>query len=89
METVLILAALGACAIAGVIVLALNARARRPPLRMGTDLHEDDENLLLASVAPPESPIDRSEAVLDLDPVDPRRGDRHTERSHRRQGDTP
>ncbi|WP_375462669.1 hypothetical protein [uncultured Methylobacterium sp.] len=70
METVLILAAVTACAAAGLVALALTARGRRAPLRMDSDLDEVDERMVLASVAPPASPIDRSAAVSDLDPVD-------------------
>lgn len=70
METVLILAAVAACVIAGLVVVALSARGRRAPLRMDSDLDEADERMLLAAAAPAASPIDRSGAVLDLDPVD-------------------
>lgn len=69
METLLILAAVAACAAAGIVALRLVARGRREPLRMDSDHDAADEALLLAEVGPSESPIDRSDAVLDLDPI--------------------
>ncbi|WP_375457349.1 hypothetical protein [uncultured Methylobacterium sp.] len=69
METFVILAAVTACAAAGVVVAALARRGRRGALRMDSDLDAEDEALLLAEIGPPESPIDRSAAVLDLDPI--------------------
>ena len=69
METLLILAAALACAVAGTLVLRLLARGRRAPLRLDSEHDADDEALLLAEIGPSRSPIDRSGAVLDLDPI--------------------
>lgn len=69
METLLILAAVLACASAGITALRLLARGRREPLRLDSEHDVADEALLLAEIGPSESPIDRSGAVLDLEPV--------------------
>ncbi|HEX8416293.1 MAG TPA: hypothetical protein VF641_01690 [Methylobacterium sp.] len=75
METVLILAAIVAVAISVVAVTRTMARARRPPLRLPhEEAIEDDDGQTIDSFAPPpESPIDRSGRVLDLEPVEPPR----------------
>ncbi|TXM74654.1 hypothetical protein FV226_06160 [Methylobacterium sp. WL12] len=69
METLLILAAVTACAVAGTVVLRLLARGRRAPLHLDSEHDVEDEALLLAEIGPSRSPIDRSGAVLDLDPI--------------------
>ncbi|MCJ2106089.1 hypothetical protein MKK70_12020 [Methylobacterium sp. E-041] len=69
METLLILAAVAACAVAGTVVLWLLARGRREPLRLDSEHDAADEALLLAEIGPTASPIDRSGAVLDLEPI--------------------
>ena len=69
METLLILAAVTACAVTGTLVLWLLARGRRAPLRLDSEHDAADEALLLAEIGPSRSPIDRSGAVLDLDPI--------------------
>lgn len=69
METLLILAAVAACAVAGTVVLRLLARGRREPLHLDSEHDPADEALLLAEIGPSASPIDRSGAVLDLDPI--------------------
>ncbi|GJE60244.1 hypothetical protein MPOCJGCO_2355 [Methylobacterium trifolii] len=73
MELVLILAAVVACAIAGLAVAALSARSRRPPLRMDSEFDERDEDLLLAEIGPSTSPIDRTAEVIDPEPARPAR----------------
>lgn len=78
METLLILAAVAACAVAGTVVLRLLARGRREPLHLDSEHDPADEALLLAEIGPSTSPIDRSGAVLDLDPI--RVGDDETPR---------
>ena len=65
MELILILAAILACIVAGVAVFALAARQRRPPLRLGSEHDEHDEDLLLADVGPSHSPIDRTAEILE------------------------
>lgn len=70
MERLLIILAVLVCVAAGVAVVAMSARGRRPPLRMGADLDADDEHLLLDSVGTPGSPIDRSAQVLDAQVLD-------------------
>ena len=69
MELILILAAILACFVAGVAVFAISARHRRPPLRLGNEFDERDEDLLLAEVGPSRSPIDRTADVLEPEPV--------------------
>lgn len=70
MERLLIILAVLVCVVAGIAVVAMSVRGRRPPLRMDGDLDEDDAHLLLGSVGTPESPIDRSAQVLDAQVVD-------------------
>lgn len=70
MELVLILAALAACVVAGLVVAILAARSRRPDLRMGSEIEDHEEDYLLASVGPKDSPIDRSAEVLDIEAID-------------------
>ncbi len=69
METLVILAAVAACAVAGTVVLRLLARGRREPLHLDSEHDPADEALLLAKIGPSASPIDRSGAVLDLLPI--------------------
>jgi hypothetical protein len=85
MERLLIILAVLTCAAVGVAVVAMSARGRRPPLRMDSELDETDEHMVLSSVGPLKSPIDRSAQVLDaqvldLEPVEaPRRIEDRTE----------
>lgn len=75
METTLILAAVAALAISGVMVATMMTRSRRPELRMGReeDLAADGEETLMRSIEPPRaSPIDRSATILDIEPVSER-----------------
>lgn len=73
MEMVLILAAVAALAISGVTVAAMASRSRRPSLRLP---HEDaideasEDGVLEEFERPLPSPIDRSGAVLDLEPIE-------------------
>ena len=83
MELVLIVCAVLACAIAGVAVAAAAARARRPPLRLDSELDERDEDLVLASVGPSHSPIDRSAEIIDVEPAAPPRLTGRTEAAGR------
>jgi hypothetical protein len=64
MELLLILGAVLACTVAGVIVVRMSAQSRRPPLRLDSELDARDEDLL-TRVGPARSPIDRSAEVLD------------------------
>lgn len=77
MEMVLILAAVAALAVSGVVVAAMAARSRRPPLRLPHEhgIDEASEDGLIDDFETPlPSPIDRTGAVLDLDPIErPRR----------------
>ncbi|AWN35290.1 hypothetical protein [Methylobacterium radiodurans] len=68
MELLLILGAVLACTVAGVIVVRMSAQGRRPPLRLDSELDARDEDLL-TRVGPIRSPIDRSAEVLDAEPV--------------------
>lgn len=70
MELILILAAVLACIVAGVAVVALSARQRRPPLRLDSEHDEHDEDLLLAEVGPSHSPIDRTAEVLEAEVIE-------------------
>lgn len=73
MEIILILVAVVALAISGVVVSGTMARTRRPPLRLPHEEHLDDgdEERLMESLEPPRpSPIDRSGPVLDLEPIE-------------------
>jgi hypothetical protein len=72
METVLILAALAALAVSGVAVSVIAARSRRPPLRLPHEHDLADEDETDDFEPRPASPIDRSGAVLDLEPIEPR-----------------
>ncbi|WP_336488644.1 hypothetical protein [Methylobacterium nigriterrae] len=72
METLLILAAVVACAAVGVMAVSMTRRARRPPMRMPHDLDDDDTDMLIGSLGRPESPIDRTAPILDLEPLEPR-----------------
>ncbi|KAB1075716.1 hypothetical protein [Methylobacterium planeticum] len=72
----MILAAVVACAIAGVMVLSMTKRSRRAPMRMPNELDDDDTEMLLGTIRRPESPIDRTVQILDLEPIarEPARG---------------
>lgn len=75
METILILVAGAAFAIACVTVLAMSARGRRPPLRLPHehDIAEREEADLIDTLdLPPASPIDREGSTMDLEPIEPR-----------------
>ena len=65
MERLFIILAILVFAVAIVAVAAMAARGRREPLRMGSELDIEDEDLLIGSVGPRKSPIDRSAQVLD------------------------
>ncbi|MCJ2140490.1 hypothetical protein [Methylobacterium sp. E-066] len=65
MERLLIILAVLICAVAGVAVIAMAARGRRKPLRMGSELDAEDEHLLIGPVGPSPSLIDRQAEVLD------------------------
>ena len=76
MEMVLILAAVAVLAVSGVTVAAMASRSRRPSLRLphedAIDEASEDGELEEFEKALP-SPIDRSNAVLDLEPIDAER----------------
>jgi len=65
MERLLIILAVLICVVAGVAVIAMAARGRREPLRMGSELDVEDEHLLIGTLGPQRSPIDRQADVLD------------------------
>ncbi|MCJ2123575.1 hypothetical protein [Methylobacterium sp. J-077] len=60
MERLLFILALVAFVVAGLAVAAMTARGRREPLRMGSELDAEDEDLVIGSVGPRISPIDRT-----------------------------
>ena len=66
MARLLIILAIVAFVVAGLAVAAMTARGRREPLRMNSELDVADEDLLIGSVGPRVSPIDRT--AQDLDP---------------------
>ena len=69
----MIIAAVVACTIAGVTVVSMTTRGRRAPMRMPNELDDDDTEMLLGSMRRPESPIDRTVQILDLEPIEPGR----------------
>jgi hypothetical protein len=73
METLMILAAVVACAIAGVTVVSMTKRGRRAPMRMPNELDDDDTEMLIGAMRRSESPIDRTVQILDLEPIEPGR----------------
>ncbi|GJD88892.1 MULTISPECIES: hypothetical protein [Methylobacterium] len=73
MELLLILGAVLACTVVGVIAVRMAAQSRRPPLRLDNELDERDEDLV-TRVGPSRSPIDRSAEVLDVEPIPPASG---------------
>lgn len=73
MELLLILGAVLACTVVGVIAVRLSAQSRRPPLRLDSELDARDEDLL-TRVGPARTPIDRSAEVLDVELVRPASG---------------
>lgn len=83
MELILILAAVLACIVAGVAVVALSARQRRPPLRLDSEHDEHDEDLLLAEVGPSRSPIDRTAEVLEAEVIEGEAPGPESERARR------
>jgi hypothetical protein len=96
MERLLIILAVLVFAVAIVTVLAMAGRTRREPLRMDSELDVDDEHLLIGSVGPRQSPIDRTAQVLDprvldLDATElkPIRALDRTERIERPRRDVP
>lgn len=96
MERLLIILAVLVFAAAIVTVLAMAARARREPLRMGSELDVEDEHLFIGTVGARWSPIDRTAQVLDprvLDPdaieLEPIRALDRTERIERPRRDVP
>jgi hypothetical protein len=64
MERLLIILAVLICVVAGVAVVGMSTRSRREPLRMGSELDAEDEHLLIGTVAPAQSVIDREAEVL-------------------------
>ncbi|SDM20740.1 hypothetical protein SAMN05216360_101192 [Methylobacterium phyllostachyos] len=71
MERLLIILAILIFVIALVAVATMAARGRREPLRMGSELDSEDEDLFLGAVGPRSSPIDRSAQVLEQRPPGP------------------
>lgn len=74
METLMLVAAGAAFAIACVTVLAVSVRGRRPPLRLPREdalAERDRAGLIDALGLTPESPIDRGGTVSDLEPIEP------------------
>lgn len=65
MERLLIILAILVFVVAGVAVAAMAARGGREPLRMRSELDEEDEDLFIGKAAAPESPIDRTAQILD------------------------
>lgn len=69
MERLLIFLAVLIVVAIGTIVLRMALRGRRPPLRMDSDFHDDDTDLLIGPIRRrAESPIDRSAQVIDVTP---------------------
>ena len=68
MERLLIILAILIFVVALVSVAAMAARGRREPLRMGSEFDSADEDLIVGSVGPRRSPIDRTAQVLDQRP---------------------
>ncbi|WP_244534799.1 hypothetical protein [Methylobacterium sp. UNC300MFChir4.1] len=96
MERLFIILAILVFAVAIVAVAAMAARGRREPLRMGSELDIEDEDLVIGSVGPRKSPIDRSAQVLDprvldLDAIElePIRALDRTQRDAALRGDPP
>jgi hypothetical protein len=96
MERLLIILAILVFAAAIVTVLAMAARSRREPLRMDSEFDAEDEHLVIGSIGPHQSPIDRAAQVLDphvLDPdaieMEPVRALDRTHRISRPQRDLP
>lgn len=96
MERLFIILAILVFAVAIVAVAAMAARGQREPLRMGSELDIEDEDLLIGSVGPRKSPIDRSAQVLDprvLDleaiELEPIRALDRTQRNQPLRGDPP
>lgn len=71
MERLLIILAILILVVALVSVAAMAARGRREPLRMGSEFDSEDEDLVIGSVGPRRSPIDRTAQVLDQRPAEP------------------
>ncbi|MBE7199548.1 MAG: hypothetical protein INR70_17345 [Parafilimonas terrae] len=74
MERLLIFLAVLIVVAIGALVLRMASRGRRPPLRMDSDFHDDDTDVLIGPIRRRgESPIDRSAQVIDVmpHPVDP------------------
>jgi len=71
MERLLIILAILTFVIALVSVATMAARGRREPLRMGSEFDSADEDLVIGSVGPRSSLIDRTAQVLDHRPSDP------------------
>lgn len=68
MEIFMILAAVAALAVSGVLVATMMARSRRPELRLASEdaLERDGDDALMRSLERPDpSPIDREATVLD------------------------
>lgn len=54
-----------------VAVAGMAARSRREPLRMRSEFDSQDEDLVVGSVGPRRSPIDRTAQILEQRPTDP------------------
>jgi hypothetical protein len=68
MERLLIFLAVLILVTAGALVVAMASRGRRPPLRMDSEFHDDDTDILTRPVSRRTSPIDRSADVIDVTP---------------------
>ena len=71
MERLFIILAILIFVVAIVAVAAMAARGRREPLRMGSELDAEDEDLFIGAVGPRPSPIDRTAQILDERTRDP------------------
>lgn len=71
MERLTIILAILIFVVAIVSVAVMAARGRREPLRMHSELDSEDEDLVIGSVGPRRSPIDRTAQVLEQRPPDP------------------
>ncbi|MCJ2133727.1 hypothetical protein MKK69_06520 [Methylobacterium sp. J-026] len=77
MERLFIILAILIFVVAIVAVAAMAARGRREPLRMGSELDAEDEDLFIGAVGPRRSPIDRTAQILDQQVLDQRTRDPH------------
>ena len=82
MERPLIILAILIFVAAIVAVAAMAARGRREPLRMGSELDAEDEDLFIGAVGPRWSPIDRTAQILDQQALDQQALDDRTRDRH-------